>query len=1262
MAINVSKYTRPGIFIEEINDSVISQVVTEGIINLVPGFSKNGRPNSPIYLETASDAEAIIGSIDRRLEKKGSFFHRTVYKMLESGPVYALNLLLTSDTLDTLEFQSLSTAAGHLNDDKSTQAYRRFFNTAGFWRRDQDNFLTFAGSNNILNLTNFKDRPITVFAIKSSLTGFDVTVQDWYQTVSPDQVPAFLRPTDFISDYNVRVVVVAGKWDKYSILAVDSRYSLYFNTEGLRKTEFDNFLNDSTVTVLGDYETSLIPYFSDTDGRDMFIENVINLETDRTGLFCAYNYDLVETDEPNRYIDLIGNSVVHQDLDQINFLSYNEVITESLDYNNKELDSEGNVVSNNGAITTRSGLYADEYIENVTVDSVAIFNALASATPSLDIVAAASAFYNYQGTRYDLAAGTTTIAFPTVTTPTLGLNTHRYDAIYLDETGFNIVSGAESIAAVPTPIKPLVPANAIVIAYALTTVNDAGVAVNALTHVTLSDSGYEVLTATDLSAPVLVGLNELEMIFAGTAGSISTNQYEEYRRVKEFNRLNDLLTGPNASRAVIIDNTGVKHPISEAAVTVDESGDKTITIIMNDASVDITTQYATRKYVMYHVDNEFIIGSGALTSPGMITKNTAASATEGVIATYSDMYVDYNNGVINTGDYFYEKLAATTSNVYFTDVAGVDYMILNNADNAVFTGLPHAYGNSGDKVWIDGTVNNNGLKTIAATAVDANSIVSLLDPLTGLAYVAATHTAYRLVENTVEENVLTSINLHKADQKVYLQFYTINSVLYVNYMNQDYTSEIEVSNVSTINNTFKVYSNKNNFEQTLEVEFPSGYVQSPNKVLVKGDRYSEVKIGDFLKAYVDVSELAVGEEPKRITRIIEKIVYAADPTLVEITCDSQIDLTEFGSGDFQTTRYTEIDEYVNTYKSLVFSGFTLRDESIPDGTETRQSEILDLMDKTTNLGKALIDRNVINWRYLVDGFGLGLTSKSKQQYVNICEQRLNVLAFINMPSMKSFRNSSSPNFVDAEGNIVTEYIRLGANPESNPAFRYTFGQGDGQTCSAYFTPYVNISDNNRPIDVPPAMYAATTYMRKHISRVSGLKPWTVAAGINDGRIESINRLEYDFLSEDISELNIMGANPIVFNAGRNIHYIETENTAQQNPKSSLSYIHSREVLIELENALYDMLLDFQWKVNNAETRADIKSRADAICQRFVDQGGLFDFFNVIDTSNNTSDIIDRQIGVLDTFVEISKNMGVIVNNINVLKTGAIALGGFRSAN
>ncbi len=437
---------------------------------------------------------------------------------------------------------------------------------------------------------------------------------------------------------------------------------------------------------------------------------------------------------------------------------------------------------------------------------------------------------------------------------------------------------------------------------------------------------------------------------------------------------------------------------------------------------------------------------------------------------------------------------------------------------------------------------------------------------------------------------------------------------------------------------------------------PVGYVRQPNKVLVDAQRYTEVVKGDWLDAFIDVSKLGSGEYPRKMTRIIDKKLYPRDRRLVELTCDSAINIVDL-DGDLQTMRYKTVDAYVQTYKAMALNGFKLRDASMPDGTEVRQNQILNVVAKGTPLFKALTNKEAIDFRYLVDAFGLGLTERSKQQLVDVCGERLDAFGFLNMPSLRQFKNSSSPSFVNSEGVLQLEYVAAGGDPESNPAFLYSFGEGAGTTCVGYFTPYVLINDNGRPLEHPPAPFVATTFMRKHTNNNTSVTPWTIAAGITNGRITNITGLEMDFTPSDIEFMNQAQMNPIVFKRNRG-YVIETENTAQTLYKSALSYIHVREVLIELERELSAMLLDYQWKFNTADVRAEIKLRADSICEVYVNRNGLYNYFNKMDDENNTPDIIDNQIGVIDTYVEPIKGMGIIVNNITILRTGAISAGGF----
>jgi hypothetical protein len=55
--------------------------------------------------------------------------------------------------------------------------------------------------------------------------------------------------------------------------------------------------------------------------------------------------------------------------------------------------------------------------------------------------------------------------------------------------------------------------------------------------------------------------------------------------------------------------------------------------------------------------------------------------------------------------------------------------------------------------------------------------------------------------------------------------------------------------------------------------------------------------------------------------------------------------------------------------------------------------------------------------------------------------------------------------------------------------------------------------------------------------------------------------------------------------------------------------------------------------------AEIKLRADVICETYKKvRMGQFNHFNKMDEENNTSEVIDNQIGVIDTYVEPIKGM------------------------
>jgi hypothetical protein len=1311
MAIQIGKYKRPGIFIEEFDKSVISSPVVEGITNLIIGVSKKGPVNTPIRLTTVNDLESIFGTLDRGLERKGSFFHRTIAKMLESSAVFAMNLLTTDDTLDVIEYKSLSAAAGYNNDIEREGPYRRFFDTTGFWKRDTESFINLTKSNvgysdRAFSLTNLSDKYITAFVVKSSRTGFDRTLIEWYG--SQEKLPPFVNANDYASDYMVDVVVVGGDWSNYQELSIDNRWSAYFNSSGLVKSQLRSFANDRNITLLAYYEgLSLIPYFRDANGTNVFIETVINRDTDRTGLFCAFNADLVEEDFYNGKLDLVGQTIAGVNEADIEYLSYKETIAESIEITAVPLDLPGNVTALSGGSygysTDQDGHAFDESLLSKSPKSSGVIdagnannrtywfgegfvNGITEGSSSLTSSAfnitynVASGAFAVIGNKEVPISGTVSLTVSNSDFEGVSSSTQSFSSAFvLDSTGqISVVTNTTGVTT-GIPTNPAVSASDIVLGYATYSRVNGNFVLGSenINRININSTGFVdflfgTMSGNDYHIATQSTAGSFKVEFLDTANVPSTAKYEQFRRFKMFYRLIDLIDSANKDKMVL--NLGKTLSYKKKSMT-DMTISNIVTASTSNKSFILNTGLSNSDLVdikegflcLYTIDNEFIIGEN-----GVQTTEDAADINDmGVAGLYSKFYSRFYDGIINTGDYFHRNrvqadmlIAGRTLDVIFIDgedgtngnvgtmsatssFAGYNYVIFVGSvlsDNPDFS--------YGDQFVIGDSELNKGSFTVI------NNSSSLASSLGYTNTSTEKYFAFQVNEEVVYEEKQGITTIFDYINKTYLKMYLDNDGLLeaTFWDDETFTGNDPGTNFAIKNNTIFIQSAKSNYKQTIEIELPAGYVQVPNKILVKSNRYTEVRIGDFLSAYYDPTSLAIGEAPRKLTRILSKKQYSGDSSLVEITCDARIALS-FAGDALQATRYASIDNYVSTYKAISLKGFRIRTGSLPDGTEARQNSILNMVAKGTPLFKALTNKEAIDFRYLIDSFGLGLTERSKQQLVDICGERKDALGILNMPSMKSFKNSSSPSFVNSEGVLQIEYVAKGGDPESSPAFLYSFGDGEGATCVGYFAPYVTVNDNGRPVDVPPSAFVGTTYMRKHNSIVAGISPWTIAAGVTNGRILNIVATEQDFTNTDIEYLNEAQMNPIVFKRNRG-NVIETENTAQTLFRSALSYLHVREVLIELERELSRMLLEFQWQFNTPDIRAEIKLRADVICETYVSRNGLFNYFNKMDEENNTPDIIDNQIGVLDTYVEPIKGMGIIVNNITILRTGAISAGGF----
>ena len=1281
---DLGRYDFPSIFINEIDDSIIELPLQNELINLVPGFSKKGPVNRPVYIESQSEFIKIFGDIDYGLERKRSYFHRTCLKMLESGPIWALNLLITDDTRDLLNWKTISLASYYKNDVTKTMPYSRVFNRQDFWLRDEESFLDYVNTptedtNRLLHITNLGNKTITTFMYKSKLENFDITLEDWYGGAT--KVPTYLHPKDWVSDYLISVFILEGDWTQYDVLAADTVWGNYFDNTGLKKNNIQNFLNETNVNILEYYDGSIIPYFKDITGKNMYIKSLINNDTDKTGLFCTINEEvLLESDFITGKLDLLGDGIVEVESKEIDFLSYKENIIESLTYKQIYLDNSNNVFGNFSTVlsddfsgvSSRSASYTNWYVENVSMSG--------SGTTLVEIEEIqASSGKSWVTINQNVDFWTGTVDNPN--NPSDGLLVgdiiyfnNDYNGIEKNKTYYveDVTDNSRWFTITDTPggtpitITDGTPTNLYVqkgelnfnfnttsffnidgVRYTFDTGNTKSV-FEPLEFTSISNSleRYDVLYLSK-------GNNATVQIIKGLQSNTGNAQKPQF--LLDYN--DNIILGYTHSY-VTSGNTPATAQTDYALfidyipVTVDNSGYVTLS--------DITASgitYGTNNYIRLSFGNTS--GTTDLTDYNKIRYR----------AVYDEMEkaLDDGKGVI---------IKPVTGEKYYIELANfVDYSSTSNA----YIQIPVSSENPNDffiseTEWLIYYLDNEFvIHDSLATDRLLTSVYTVDSLLTsGQSNAAGVIGKYSTLYLDYYNGIINNGDFGYIDNlsgstgtKIYLRMWTSNDVLYIDFMS-DSTSSASPQPItnwdSNYNYDFIIWSNSSNYKQSIEIESfeISSYPDKVYEIKVDKNRYSELIKGSFLEAYYDVNYEG---DPKKLARIIKTSIDPINTDWKVLITDIPIKITNNASvgfnSDYQTMTYPEIDDYVNTYKGISLIPFTMHQDSLPNGTEIRQNSILNLIDIDTNLGKGLINKNRIQWRYLVDSFGLGLTKNSKQQYANLCGKKLNSLGFVNAPSAKDFKNSTNPYFTNDDGTLNTEFIKLGGDETKNPSFLFSLAYGEQGSTIGYFFPYVKGDANGIPVTVPPAAYAATTYMQKFLTTQTAVEPWTIACGISDGVVRDIVGIEMNFTDDDLKNLNAVGINPIVnkLNFG---YVLDNEHTAKMFPYSSLSLIHSREVLIEIENAMYDMLLKYQWKYNTPEIRAEIKNKANKICKDFKIRNAVYNFKNIIDETNNNNTIIDLSMGVLDTYIEIIKGMSVLVNNITILKKGTIESSGFQT--
>ena len=363
--LDLSVFKASGVYTLEF-DASENIIINPQTIRLVVGYSNIGPFNTPVFCPDIATFQAVFGGIDRSLEKRGSFFHRSSLTCLQSGPIFAISLRLLNNTVDPISgdpnyaagadvarYVAFSVDTEEHNGNNATGGYSdplsnedkllsSYYNKEKFWFPDteyliatQDTPTTETVEKKLFSIVNLGTNPISVIVRKSldsrsPIKGFDITAGEYF---GADNTPSYVNPYDYVSDWFIDVIAINGNWTDYQALSTDPVYSAYFTTKGFIKSKIDDFLALNTVNIALTATGTIIPNFLDKNGTLRYIQTLINNSTAQTGLFCAVNEEALDNIEVSTsVIDLVGHHLIDEigsDSDltapqTLDFLSYNQ--------------------------------------------------------------------------------------------------------------------------------------------------------------------------------------------------------------------------------------------------------------------------------------------------------------------------------------------------------------------------------------------------------------------------------------------------------------------------------------------------------------------------------------------------------------------------------------------------------------------------------------------------------------------------------------------------------------------------------------------------------------------------------------------------------------------------------------------------------------------------------------------------------------------------------------------------------------------------
>jgi uncharacterized protein len=164
------------------------------------------------------------------------------------------------------------------------------------------------------------------------------------------------------------------------------------------------------------------------------------------------------------------------------------------------------------------------------------------------------------------------------------------------------------------------------------------------------------------------------------------------------------------------------------------------------------------------------------------------------------------------------------------------------------------------------------------------------------------------------------------------------------------------------------------------------------------------------------------------------------------------------------------------------------------------------------------------------------------------------------------------------------------------------------------------------------------------------EPWFAPAGINRGGLATVVRAERKLTQTQRNNLYTGKVNPIATFPGTGI-VVYGQKTLQTRA-SALDRVNVRRLLIALKSYISQVANNLVFEQNTIATRNQFLSQVNPYLESVQQRQGLYAFRVIMDDSNNTPDVIDRNQLIGQIYLQPTKTAEFIYLDFNILPTGA----------